>query len=278
MDDNTMWLKTAIIVYGLALISTFVLESLCKESRSIRTVHENFRYEMVDERVEIIYVNDRSAHVDQFVDTMIGRGIVSNIIKVPAVTPDSVNFRELVMNGTLDSTFVKTASPGVVCCALSHLGAARRLLESTDDRVLLFEDDVAPADDLDLVANGVKQAYKFLAEYHGSVDLLYLGYCFGTCTSEMQAHDVFKFDGTGHLPGCTHAYIMTRSAAERLIRNLPLRHPSDGAYDHTPGFVGFGLKRPIFYQKRSKLGSKLNNTETYGPFCNDRPELGSAFI
>ena len=136
-----------------------------------------------------------------------------------------------------DETVVRLLAPGTflpkghVGCSLSHVKALRCLIQSGAEFALILEDDARLSRSVvGLLSNGVATKE--------------FDYCFLDCENFNKRGPVFFDAGspfalgdslTAHRlsggPTATHAYLITRKAAERRVQHaLPIRQPVD-AYD-----------------------------------------------
>ena len=108
-------------------------------------------------------------------------------------------------------------------CALSHADAIQQGLHLGYEAFLILEDDVAPS----AAAAVETRAFVMgaLNEAPIDFDVLFLGWCMEACelTAILTEH---LQSAVG--PLCAHAYIVSRSGAEKLLpRMLPASEPND---------------------------------------------------
>jgi len=115
----------------------------------------------------------------------------------------------------------KEMSPGEVGCARSHVALWRMLLESSCDNMLILEDDCQ------FVRYRFAQALQCaLEQVPSDWGILYLGFSSRGPREYVSTTDwvhVYKPTYGFH----THAYLVTRSAAEVLLNQLPVQGPID---------------------------------------------------
>ena len=169
---------------------------------------------------------------------------------------------------------------GAIACSLSHRGVYQRLLDSGHERALVFEDDVLP------IPQNLPTLAGALNELPTNWELLYLGYI----TNERpisalraqyhrmvysmwhdhvyrwRAKDVDRlfprpFSPSLHRAGyhnCTHAYALTRAAAEKLIASqTPVNFCADSVITHhvlRKQLEAFSVRRQLFSQMDFTLG------------------------
>jgi glycosyl transferase family 25 len=120
--------------------------------------------------------------------------------------------------------FFRDMSLNEIACAVSHKRALERFLDSEAEFGLIFEDDacIEPA--------ALRQLSELIAVRPVTFDLIKLG-GYGT---RLAPGRVVAQSSTVHLVAvvsptvCSHAYLVSRSGAEKLVRTiLPVREPFD---------------------------------------------------
>lgn len=159
-------------------------------------------------------------------------------------------------------------TPGAVGCALSHLRAYQRVLESVDDDpALIFEDDVV------LPATVSDTAARAATHMHGSEIVLLYFRAFGTCrfsardAVELGAEARLAYPIEIHQPLTASAYLVTREACRRLAEVIvPVRVAADN-WGH---FYELGaldalrcvIPRPVTVRKDFKSTIDYGGTES----------------
>ena len=106
-------------------------------------------------------------------------------------------------------------------CALSHADTIQQGLLRGYDAFLILEDDVAPS----AAVKTRTYILEALNEVPADFDVLFLGWCMEAC--ELTAN-LTKHLQSAVGPLCAHAYIVSRSGAEKLLlRMLPASEPND---------------------------------------------------
>lgn len=192
---------------------------------------------------------------------------------------------ELIANGTYDETRAveldrsgKPMTVGHICCSLAHANAYRRMLENNIERALIFEDDVtvSPIDEADLL--------QILANAPDDAELIYWGWeaamepahaplkkwlykrqhDLGLLTyTHTMIDNLYPRDFNEHFLAAgktfyTHAYSLTRSAAEKLLAiNSPVVLNADNAvmYVVLSGEIRAYLSKRQLFGQRSHVES-----------------------
>lgn len=110
-------------------------------------------------------------------------------------------------------------SKGEIGCALSHIKLWEKLLESDDERMVIFEDDARTHLTGDTLKNLLREFYEYLTDNNiPEPDMLYLGKAMDRCDKyEHVWRHVYK---SVH-PVCMHAYIISRKGAKTLLGMKP---------------------------------------------------------
>lgn len=166
--------------------------------------------------------------------------------------------REGVVDEEAVARYPRWLTPGTIGCALSHLRAYERILESDgDEPALIFEDDViVPATIADTVA-------QIVPHMSGSEVVLLYFRNFGVC--RFSSRDAVELDAGMRLayplearrPLTTAAYLITREACRRLAEViLPVRVAVDSwGYFYEQGAiesVRCVIPRPVAVRKDFK--------------------------
>ena len=144
---------------------------------------------------------------------------------VDAVRGTSLGEEELgrVVRSRYSPRVMRTLTLPEIGCSLSHIEALKTFLAGGYTHALILEDDA-------MIPEGALDALRAIVERHPSLDILKIG-GFGPSTSrglpigQIGSVSVIQAITFGV---CTHAYAVTRPAAERIIAAaLPLREPFD---------------------------------------------------
>jgi GR25 family glycosyltransferase involved in LPS biosynthesis len=179
-----------------------------------------------------------------FKNTFKMNAIVDNIyvINLDKRTDRLANFSEVMdywdfkrhpaVNGSTDSrifdkklcnSFIMTNNEKA--CMLSHVQLWENLVNSDDNRILIFEDDATTHLDLTTIEKHVADLYKYL--YCNAIeepDMLFLGKALDKC---LEYEKVYKNVYYTKHPLCLHAYIITKKAAKIFLDMRPYSRPID---------------------------------------------------
>lgn len=157
-------------------------------------------------------------------------------------------------------------------CHAGHRDILQRFLADGDGRkdlALIFEDDLEdrPAEQMR------EELSAFLAEVPGDFELLHLGFLWENRAQRPQVSaQVFRT----HSAVGRHAYLVTRSGAEALLRaTSPQDAPGDQMYLRAMkklGLAAYQPLKPIFRQDRLQFASELSLR--WRPARDFRPEHG----
>jgi len=163
---------------------------------------------------------------------------------------------------------------GPIACSLSHRRVYQRLLDCGHERALVFEDDVLP------IPQHLPSLANVMRELPANWELLYLGYItnqrpisalraqyyrmlysvWHNHVYRWRAKDVDRLFPRPFSPllyragyhNCTHAYALTRGAAQKLIdAQTPVSYCSDSALTHQvlrKRMEAFSVRRQLFSQ------------------------------
>ena len=159
-------------------------------------------------------------------------------------------------------------TPGVVGCALSHINAYKKIVESNTDAALILEDDAILTDRLKtLMENRI--ATKLLRE--GQVEIIQLA---AVKSDYGYLPEIKLLDRVKLAPGLTigkaakiipgaSCYIISKSGAQKLLDNiLPLRYESDQILANCAyfGIAYYAVNQPLSMQNRD-LKSTITEQE-----------------
>eukprot|EP00658_Telonema_sp_P-2_P044598 TRINITY_DN3249_c0_g2_i3.p1 TRINITY_DN3249_c0_g2~~TRINITY_DN3249_c0_g2_i3.p1 ORF type:complete len:413 (-),score=76.32 TRINITY_DN3249_c0_g2_i3:97-1335(-) len=138
-------------------------------------------------------------------------------LPVPEVAPDWDNTRFANLWADMQQGEVRSLTPGEVGCALSHVEVWRRVAQSTSDTpALVLEDDVILEPDVGLRLPG------YLSQLPPQWELVYLG---GLKIGRHKRISPNLIVPECYL--CTHAYMISKSGARKLLDQLPVTGPVD---------------------------------------------------
>ena len=136
---------------------------------------------------------------------------------------DPVEHSKLQEQLSLKKKYVRTItwlSPGEIGCLLSHVTLLEKVAYDPDkNRIAVFEDDARTHVDGDTIYHLLRDFYNYLNKNNiPEPDMLYLGKALDDCMSyEKVWNNVYK----SRHPQCTHAYIITKQGARKLLNMAP---------------------------------------------------------
>jgi len=114
---------------------------------------------------------------------------------------------------------------GAVGCSLSHIKLWEILLNSNEDMFLILEDDAIP--NTSYSVNSINKYLNKINKIDSNWDYIFLGYTKPLLISnDIKVHsDIYKIN---QITFFTHAYIINRSGAQKLLKNaFPIIHQID---------------------------------------------------
>lgn len=149
-----------------------------------------------------------------------------------------------------------TMTRGEVGCYLSHVRAWRQIVTDGAPTAIVFEDDIGS----DLSPVRMRDALHLARRHASRFDLIYLGKCLSECGAlrriEGDLHEA-------HGALCTHAYLVSRRGAARLLGRLGAHPPAHPIDLDLYALARYGSLRTaafhpsLFYQDVSRHGSRL---------------------
>jgi glycosyl transferase family 25 len=149
-------------------------------------------------------------------------------------------------------------APGVVGCALSHINAYKKIVESNTEAALILEDDAILTDSIKLLMDN-KKVIKYLRDK--KVELIQLA---AVKSDYIYLPEIKLLSRIKLAPGLTigkaakiipgaSCYIISKSGAQKLLDNiLPLRYASDQILANCEyfGIAYYAAKQPLSLQNR----------------------------
>lgn len=205
------------------------LRSLCKYTK--KPLIKTQLFGLIDRIVGIVLPK----RMNQFTKKMKESGLYNDMYMLDAIKGSNLNKDQLEKNGLWDRLKDKRANRPVrmneLGCSLSHLCILQDFLDSNDNYVLIFEDDIksATSDDMEIFESAIEDIRKLSLKF----DAFYLSYSselsevsnFADATKLMTISNYFF-----HLKGvhCANAVIFSRQgAAKVLAKSLPILKPID---------------------------------------------------
>ena len=179
-----------------------------------------------------------------------------------------------IMKKDLSYNNIYKLKPGEIACALSQEQVLRNFVESKNNSLLMFEDDIMPLTNkfytlqgttLEHVQNYMKKSVDYLPT---DWDVLYFGRCWDNCQKHVPVN---KFLVKVNRAMCHHAIAFSKHGAQKILDNIS--HPMSKPIDHVvSGLCVKGIITcyativPIFYQNREELYTTIGNFDKL-PIC-----------
>lgn len=178
-------------------------------------------------------------HLASFgIEPRITRAIDGSTLDIP-----ELERRRLYIDSVAHRTFSRSLSRAEIACSLSHVSIYRAMLEEDIAQAMVLEDDAM------LVRDFTPLLERTLAEVPADWEVLQL---FHNCNEQTAIGDiVVKFPGVSRLPVGAAAYLIRRSAAEKLLKHaIPISYPADSLIgrSHLWGVVLYGVARSVVTQ------------------------------
>jgi GR25 family glycosyltransferase involved in LPS biosynthesis len=139
----------------------------------------------------------------------------------------------------------RALSPADLSLAIKHVEIYRQILEDGQPFALILEDDVLLAPDF------AARFDRYFAHAPSDLDLVFIGSCCGLRVASA-TDDRHFYPKTTPATKCTDSYLISRAAAERLLRTmLPLTLPIDFELNyqlHAHGMTVYWLEPPLAAQ------------------------------
>lgn len=192
-------------------------------------------------------------------------------VHMKKLTPDQEKLRQEII------TPKAGMRPEEVGCALSHISLWRQIVTNNYSRVVIFEDDARTLVEGPSVLDTISSFYNYLhTNSLEEPDVLFLGKCGDACRKLTKVHgNVFNSEH----PLCTHAYVVTKRGAERLLAMGPFWKPLDMQINEgfTKGKATVMVYHPsLFFQNVYGNASNLRGFDSALNCmveCNDVPNM-----
>ena len=158
-------------------------------------------------------------------------------------------------------------SRGEIGCFLSHISLWKKLLDSNEQSMMIFEDDARSLHSVDVLNDYVDSVTE-------SYDILYLGKCLCDCLSLRRITD--SLYEVKHIL-CTHAYIITRSGAQKMLSSSATCSAVDQWINKVkkkiPDLKLVAFHPSLIYQDVINTESSLRNRSVLFNTCECRPPV-----
>ena len=236
-------------IIGIIILLIFILYlNNFTDNFSNNFVHPINKY---FDSVNVISVPKRKKYMTNIMKLF---NIDANIIDATLVK--DIDYNELINNNFVSIDYYKGKNKGRIACHLSQIKLIKNFLNSSDDTIFIFEDDISI---------GVPNNYKNIIEdsmknIPNDWDIVFFGRCWDNC-KEMKKisnnlYQVFR-------PLCRHAYGLSKKGAGKILKyTTPMVNNGDEMYKENiqnGNIIAYAIHPSIFSQNRVKLGSNLGN-------------------
>ena len=181
-----------------------------------------------------------------------------------SMTLEPIGYKHPFVNVSLSAQYVlyngrkehkDLPSKGAIGCYLSHVLLWKKLVESENEYMLIFEDDVVP-----LYINSDEKINELLNELNSNFDILLLG---------CDCRDKKKIEVSKNINKCifffeSHSYIISKKAAKELLKYI---YPIDMQIDSYISF--YNLINPNFktYYSKTNLFKQSKHISNIQKIC-----------
>lgn len=190
---------------------------------------------------------------------------------------DGKNCDKSIIREQVYPLYAAFAPKAAIGCALSHLKVWKLLLESGEESCIVLEDDVV------FVSNFSEKLSTLLEKVPKDFDILYLG-CFGSentpnfFTTIMsilgKSREYRKVNDVVFVPEvslATHAYIVSRKGAEKLLDNLygKVFNHIDYCIQSLSDIRVYCARERLAYQTSTDEGKSMNVSSSFPKLVNE---------
>ena len=154
-------------------------------------------------------------------------------------------------NIALKNKYIATGylTPSEIGCAMSHIALWEKIATGSDqDRTVIFEDDARTYYSMTTIRENLEGLYAHLQENNiPQPEMLYLGKALDNCLKLKHVHGMVYYSKN---PLCFHAYMLTKSGAQKLLQLAPYYRPIDTIphYGIQKGLNVMVFQPSLFYQ------------------------------
>jgi GR25 family glycosyltransferase involved in LPS biosynthesis len=239
-------IKKLILIF---LLIFFLIINNKKEYFSNNTNPINIYFDSVN----VITVPKRKNYM---VNVMNKLEINANIVDATLVK--NIDYNELLNNNFTSDNYYSIENKGRIACHLSQITLLKKFIQSDDDTIFIFEDDIS---------NNISKDYKNIIEDSMSNipddwDIVFFGRCWDDC------NNMKKIKNTNNLyqvfsPLCRHAYGLTKKGAKKILQyTIPMTDNGDQMYKkhiNNGNITAYAIHPSLFSQNRNDFGSNIGN-------------------
>lgn len=194
--------KYEIIIF--IIVSIIIYLSISNTYSSYKTKLYRDKIKKLNIPMYSIYIPKRENHIKNFF-----KKYELDVNFIPGIDKNTINVEDLIKKNKIKKWGEGT--PGKIACHYSHLKVLKKFLDTSDERCVIFEDDLKSSYN---ISDLLETYYNLLDNIPDDGDILYIGYCF---TKNIKKYN--KYFSTAKRPICRHAYSVNRKAAEEIIKN-----------------------------------------------------------
>ncbi len=233
-----------------------IIETMNQHTQKIRTdIFPSIEIDKIFDRIYLISLPSRKGYISEVMESF-----SINPIYVEAIPKEILDPTNLVKDGIVDKNY-NYKNLGRVACHLSHIKVLRTFLATKTAKIaLILEDDLKKCSGKKFYKKRMKHLSQEIKRIENSWDVIYLGHCWTSC---LKLSFISEQLCKGGNPLCRHAYVVSRSGAQKIIENtLPMYNNGDEMMKlmNMQGLLRvLTLMPPIFFQNRNDLKSNLEN-------------------
>jgi GR25 family glycosyltransferase involved in LPS biosynthesis len=250
--------KYILIIIFIIFIVIILFLNNCIENFSNDNIHPMNKY---FDSVNVITVPKRKKYMIELMNKL-----KINVKIIDATLIKNINYNELIKNNFVTKSYYKNKNKGRIACHYSQIKLIKEFLNSNDETIFIFEDDI----DKNLPDNYKEIISKSMDDIPNDWDIVFFGRCYDNCNKMKKINkNLYKV----YSPKCRHAYGLTRKGAEKILKySVPMINNGDIMYAeniNNGNIIAYAANPSIFSQNRYELGSTIgNDIKLYERFIN----------
>jgi len=183
-----------------------------------------------------------------------------NSEEIKKITYPSVQYT--IKNGRYSHNNI--GSKGALGCYLSHVTLWKMLLESDEEMILVFEDDININENINNFTENINNTINLINE--NDWDIIFLGYFnFHTNTNDIN----IKYFKLINIIYGTHSYIINKNGARKLLENaFPIVDQIDSyiSYMSITRNINLYCTKDVFFFQNNLSGTQIQTDNSIRPF------------